>query len=191
MKPLKHMYSNDRKAPRMRKAAFSKIVVTKELFEKFKKEFPEHKIEWKQFYQSWLDISKKVRHEAMHNPLGVKLGSYLGELKLQYIPYKFLAIDNGTSQKEGITLPYLNIQNKGKVPRIKWERRWAVKFNKILQFYAFDATRDLNRIARDYMNDDNADKVRVARVTIGGHSVWRQKFKINEHNKTNNGLSKK
>ena len=184
---MKPTYSNDRKAPRMRKGEFSKMVVTKELFEKFKKEFPEYnKLLWRQFYQTWLDIAKKVRHEAIYNPLGIKLGSYLGELKLQYIPYKFIAIDNGVSDKEGFKVPFLNIDRKGKVPRIKWERRWAVKFNKILQFYAFDPTRDLNKIASRYINEDNGDKIRTARVTIGGHSVWRPKIKANEYKPSNN-----
>lgn len=31
------------------------------------------------------------------------------------------------------------------------------------------------------MREDNIEKIRVARVTIGGHSVWRQKIKTNEY----------
>lgn len=178
MKPTKPIYSNDRKAPRMRKGEFSKLVVTPELFEKFKKEFPEYiNLTWKEFYRYWLDITEVIRYEAIYNPLGCKLGSYLGELKLQYIPYKFKAVDNAVSNKEGESLNFLNIETKGKVPRIKWERRAAVRFNKILQFYAFDETRELNRLATKYIREDNADKIRVARVTISGYSVWRQKNK--------------
>lgn len=184
---MKPTYSNDRKAPRMRKGEFSKMVVTKELHDKFIKEFPEYKdMSWKDFYQYWLEIAAKARHEAIYNPLGVKLGSYLGELKLQFIPYKFKAINKAASEIEGTPIPYLNIETKGKVPRIKWERRWAVKFNKILQFYAFDETRELNKLATQYMREDNIEKIRIARVTIGGHSVWRQKFKTNEHKTSGN-----
>jgi hypothetical protein len=154
------------------------MVVTIDLFEKFKKEFPEYnKMVWKDFYHRWLDIAERIRHEAIYNPLGCKLGSYLGELKLQWIPYKFEAIDKATSEKMGEKIPYLNIETKGKVPRIKWERRAAVKFNKILQFYAFDETRDLTNLAAQYMREDNISKIRVAGVTYGGHSVWRQKIK--------------
>jgi len=175
---VKPVYSNDRKAPRMRKAEFSKMVVTNELFKKFKKEFPEYKnLTWKEFYQYWLDIAKKIRYEAIYNPLGVKLGSYLGELKMQFIPYKFKAVDRGKSDEVGEKIHHLNIETKGKVPRIKWERRHAVKFNKILQFYAFDETRDVKTLAAEYIRNDNVDKIRTARVTISGHSVWRKKFK--------------
>ena len=159
---MKPTYSNDRKAPRMRKAEFSKSVITNELFKKFKKEFPEYKnLTWKEFYQYWLDIAKKIRYEVIYNPLGVKLGSYLGELKMQFIPYKFKAVDYGKSIELGEKVPYLNIETKGKVPRIKWERRQAVKFNKILQFYAFDETREVKELAKKYIRDDNVDKIRT------------------------------
>src|SRR5688572_24406868 len=167
------MYQNDRSAPRMRKGEFSKMVITKKLYKSFLKEFPEYKdMTWRQFYDSWLEIAKEVRHEAIMNPLGVKLGSYLGELKLQYLPYKFKAIDPKTADGS----EYININTKSKVGTIKWERRWAVKFNSILQFYAFDETRELHILAYP-RTIENPETIRVARNTLGGVSVWRQKMK--------------
>jgi hypothetical protein len=174
---VKPTYSNDRSAPRMKKGEFSKLVITKDLYKKFLKQFPEHKeMTWKEFYQNWLDIAERIRYEAIYNPLGVKLGSYIGELKLQYLPYKFEAKDHKSSAELGEKVNYLNIDSRGKVPKIKWERREAVKRNKILQFYAFDETRELNRLAFGYV-EQNPHKLRTARVTLGGHSVWRQKIK--------------
>jgi hypothetical protein len=181
----KRVYSNDRKAPRMKKAKFSKHVITMELYLKFIKEFPEYKdITWQEFLDIWNSIAQKVRWEAVHNPLGVKLGSYLGEIKVQFLPYKFEASDRAKSEELGEKVIHLNIIDKGKVCRIKWERRWAVKFNKILQFYAFDETRDVHTILKAYMVD-NSDKLRIARVTLGGVSVWRQKM-YNEYKKGKN-----
>lgn len=167
---MKPVYSNDRTAPRMKKGEFSKMVITKKLLTKFKDEFPEYKnMDWKTFYQTWLEIADMIRYEAIYNPMGVKLGSYLGELKLQYLPYKLKAEDFDLSQKEGTKLNYLNIDIKGKNVKIKWERREAVKRNKVLQFYAFDQTRELNRLSATYM-EKNSDKLRTARVTLGGHA---------------------
>lgn len=161
----------------MRKGEFSKMVITKELFTRFKKEHPEHKnLTWEQFYKYWLDIANKIRQEAITNPLGVKLGFHCGELKLQYLPYKYQAVDHNESEKLGEETTYLNLTNKGKVAKIKWERRQAVKTNKILQFYAFDPTREMDRMADKHIKM-HPDKLRVARVTLGGHSVWRQKMK--------------
>lgn len=174
---MKPVYSNNRKAPRMKKGEFSKMVVTMELYMKFVEQFPEYKdMSWREFYQNWLDIAETTRHEAIHNPLGVRLGSHLGELKLQFLPYKFEANNYAASSQVGEKIPHLNLETRGKVPKIKWERRYAVKFNKILQFYAFDETRELNKLAAKYV-PNNLEKIRVARVTLGGPSVWRQKIK--------------
>jgi len=161
----------------MRKGEFSKMVITKELYKKFLREFPEYKdMQWEDFFNHWMAIASKIRHEAIWNPLGIKLGSHTGEIKLQYLPYKLKAMDYHSSEQIGEKTTFLNLTERGKVPKIKWERRWAVKFNKILQFYAFDETRDLNKIAHDYIQK-HPDRLRTARVTLGGVSVWRQKFK--------------
>lgn len=182
---MKPTYSNDRKAPRMRKGPFSKTVVTKDLYERFLKDYPEYEgMTWREFYDNWCEIAERIRYHCIHNPLGVKLGSYTGELKFQYLPHKFKAIDHATSQKEGEKKEHLNITERGKVPKIKWERRWAVKFNKILQFYAFDETRQINDIAREFMQE-NSDKLRTARNTLGGPSVWRQKTNYNDQKTSN------
>jgi len=174
---VKPTYSNDRKAPRMKKGQFSKMVITKDLWRRFRKEYPEYaEIEWREFYDTWCEIAERIRYHCIYNPLGVKLGAYTGELKFQYLPHNFKAKDHHLSEQEGVQINHLNIDAKGKVPKIKWERRWAVKFNKILQFYAFDETREINVLAYKYMLD-NPDKLRVARNTLGGPSVWRQKMK--------------
>lgn len=161
----------------MRKGEFSKTVVTRELYTKFKKEFPEHKsTSWNEFYALWLEIAGKIRQETVYNPLGIKLGAYCGELKVQYIPYLLKTTDYQASTELGHKVPFMNLETRGKVFRVKWERREAVKRNKILQFYAFDATREMNRMAHTYFKL-HPEKLRTARVTLGGHSVWRQKTK--------------
>lgn len=165
-------HSMDRKAPRMRKAKFSQQVVSKDLYKRFKEQFPEHTISWTEFYNCWEEIAETIREECVYNPLGVKLGSYTGELKLQYITFK--AGNYVASEELGEKVNHVNLLTKGKVARLKWERRWAVKRNKILQFFAFEPTRKLKMIAKKY-TDANPDKIRVARDTTGGYSVWRKK----------------
>jgi len=168
------VYSSDPKAPRMKKGDFSITVVTKDLWKQFKIEHPEYsKLTWDEFYQYWKDISYTIRKEVVENPLGVKLGSYTGEIKLQYLPHKFKAEDPRATQDLGERVNHLNITNRGKVAKIKWERRWAVRFNKMLQFFAFKATREIEDLANKYILD-NPDKLRVARNTLGGYSIWRQ-----------------
>lgn len=170
---MKPTYTNDKKAPRMKKGEFSKMVITRELYNRFKKEFPQYKdMAWVEFYNNWLEIAAKVRSEGVTNPLGVKLGFFCGELKVQYVPYKFKTRDRNDPAGH----PHLNLKTRGKVGKVKWERREAVKRNKILQFYAFDETREMTCLAHQYI-EEHGDKLRVSRITIGGHSVWRQKTK--------------
>jgi hypothetical protein len=168
----------------MKKGKFSKMVVTKELHKRFCETYPEHKMTWEQFYKLWQDIAAKIRYHTIRNPLGVKLGSYTGELKFQYLPYKFKGKDYNGSEKAGESINHLNIISKGKTGKVKWERRWAVKFNKVLQFYAFDETRELNKMADKYASEF-PELIRISRNTLGGHSIWRDKKYRYEYKKTN------
>lgn len=160
----------------MRKGKYSKQIVTRELWRNFIKKYPEYKnMSWDTFYSYWKDIAKIIREESITNPLGVKLGSYTGELKFQYLPKKFDAYskDNRLSEEMGEKIKHLNIITRGKVAKIKWERRWAVKFNKMLQFFAFEETREMNSLSKKHI-DASPEKLRMARNTLGGFSVWRQ-----------------
>jgi len=127
----------------------------------------------KELNTAWRDIATMIRQEAITNPLGVKLGSYTGEIKLQYLPIKFDAYNHAASEEVGEKRKHMNLVTRGKVARIKWERRWAVKFNKMLQFLAFVPTREMCSLAKKH-TDAFPEKLRVSRNTLGGKSIWRQ-----------------
>jgi hypothetical protein len=167
------MFTANQKAPRMGKAAFSTQVFTRELYKKFLREFPEYKeLTWKEFKTCWEEITATIREEGVMNPLGVKLGFYLGEIKTQFLPHKKKAVDRKASAEAGEVVTHLNLVTRGKVAKIKWERRWAVNFNKILQLYAFEPDQKMNKIAKTYI-PENPEKLRVARITLGGKRTWR------------------
>lgn len=171
MKPIKI----DRKGPRMRKGKYSRQVVSKEAWKDFIENNPDYRnMTWNEFYQNWKEIAETIRNEVVTNPLGVKLGFYTGELKVQYLPHKFdRAMDKTASEEAGEHLTYVNLVTRGKVAIIKWERRWAVKFNRMLQFFAFESNREINKLAETYIKS-HPDSVRTARNTMGGYSIWRQ-----------------
>lgn len=158
----------------MRKGKFSKQVITRELWSKFIVDFPEYKdLTWDEFRVCWDDVADTIRTESITNPLGVKLGRLTGELKFQYLPHKFKAVDHNVTEELGEEIKHLNINTKGKVGSINWIRRWAVKFNKRLQFWTFQEDRKMNVLAKKYATEF-PEKLRVARNTLGGFSVWRQ-----------------
>jgi hypothetical protein len=166
----------DKKGPRMKKGQFSKSVVTKELYSQFKKDHPEYKdMTWDSFFDYWKEIAETIREESIKNPLGVKLGSYTGEIKLQYLPYKFqknFVRDEKVAAELGGNQKYTSIVTKGKQAKIKWERRWAAKFNRMLQLYAFEPTREMLGMAKEQCLSF-PEKIRMSRNTTGG-STWRK-----------------
>jgi hypothetical protein len=172
--PSRPIYSNDRRAPRMKKGKYATAVITRALFNEFKEKHPEHtEVCWTRFQKLWDDLAQTIREQTVHNPLGVKLGSYTGELKYQHLPHKFQAENKKDSAEAGEPVMNLNIVNRGKVGKIKWERRWAVKFNKMLQFFAFTPTREIKKLADKY-TEAHPHQIRTSRNTLGGYSVWRQ-----------------
>lgn len=169
---MRPVYENNRNAPRMKKGKYSKNIVSTDAWKRFKAAFPEHNITWKDFYSAWCDIAETVRTEAVENPLGVKLGSYTGELKVQFTPKKIETLDVLTSEEVGEGLGFLNLNTRDKVIKVKWERRWAVRFNRFLQFFAFDPVREIQESASKYA-DNNSNKIRIARVTVGNNN-WKK-----------------
>lgn len=168
------VYHNDRKAPRMRKGKFSIQIINKDLLKEFKKTHPEYsEMKWDEFKLLWDDLALTIRKEVVDNPLGVKLPKFTGELKVQYIPSRnHEAIDEKRSGELGVKVKHLGVQTRGKSGIVKWERRWAVKFNKMLQFFAFNATRKLSNMAAVKFDSD-PEKIRMSRNTLGGKNIWR------------------
>lgn len=160
--------------PRFTKTEFTKNVITKDSFKEFKVKNPEFsKMKIEEFRRIWRSITDKICQDIVYNPLGVKLPHYLGELKCQYLPYNFEAINPKILKDTGEKVPHLNIITKDKVAKIKWERRRAVTSNTSLQFYGFDPHREITTLANKHITE-NPEKVRISRVTVKGHSIWRQ-----------------
>lgn len=168
------MFNVDRKAPRMGKAEFSTHVLTKELYANFVRAFPQYRaLDWPSFRACWEDIAKTVQTETIFNPLGVKLPFYLGELKLQFLPYRYRAVDRHQSVELGEEVRHLNLATRGKVAKIKWERRRAVNSNKVLQYFGFCNDRKMNKLANQHLTE-NPERVRIARTTLGGRRSLRK-----------------
>lgn len=155
----------DKKAPRFGKGKFSTSIINKKaLHKKFIQKNPQYKdVPWEKIVSIWDNITDEIKNQVVTNPLGVKLRYYLGDLKLQYVPYKLKAT---TLNGEEI-LRDVNIHSRGKVAILKWERRNVVKYNKWLQYFAFDPIRNL-QISASNAIFNNPEKFRTARVTLGG-----------------------
>ena len=159
---------SDRKGPRFRRKEYTYKISIDELFEEFIKNYPEYKLTKKEFQHIWLDILvPEIQNETVNNPLGFKAPFYIGEFKLQWLPYRPEKYDFDHKTKTGEEVPRINLQNGGKYHKLKWERRNAVRYNRWLQFYGFTHNREIDRLAKKKLAENPGD-MRVSRVTLGG-----------------------
>lgn len=137
------------KGPRFKKTPWKVDVVTRELFKNFRKDYPEFKsTTFERFRDIWRNIiAPEIRHEWIHNPLGIKLPYYIGELKLNWVPYK--------------NPHFPNMEYGGKTPKIAWERRNAVRYTPTLQFFGMEPCRLVEEAAKKKARYDNKE-IRVA-----------------------------
>lgn len=149
----KEIRENNRKGPRLGKGEFSTIIVCEDLYDKWIKDNPEYKkISFKEFKIIWNEIAKEVRKQTCYNALGVNLPFYTGETKIQFIPVDVKGVDRGTSNEIGEKANHLNINTKGKIAKITWQRRNACKFNKMLHLFGFEQDRLLSQEANEALN---------------------------------------
>lgn len=169
----KRIYKQNRNAPRVKRAEFTHLVINKHLWRAFINENPDFaEMTYSRFRECWAAITKTIMKEAITNPLGVKLPNYLGEIKFQFLPYKFEAFDRDLSYELEEPIKFINISTIGKVGKVKWERRQAVRFNRILQFYSFSANARFCKLAKERVEED-PHSVRVSMVTMGRRRVWK------------------
>jgi|LakMenE01Jun11ns_1017448.scaffolds.fasta_scaffold9946141_2 hypothetical protein len=156
------------KGPRFVKTEYMYQIFSDDLYNTFIKDYPEYKnISKDEFKRIWINIlAPEIRKESIKNPLGLKLPFYNGELKLQWLPYRMKAPERKHKKETGEDIPiiYLNTQNK--IGKVKWERRNAVRYNRWLQFYAFEPHREMEKMAKKRIDESN--DIRVSRVTLGG-----------------------
>lgn len=153
------------KKPRFGKSGFIYHIFTrKNFYKEFKEAYPEYSDKsWNEIRDTWDDISKEFRHQIAKNPLGIKLKYYIGELKFQYLPYKMKTMLKVSEEESQRTI---NLHNRGKTGILKWERRFAVRYNKWLQYFAFDACDLLKKEANNTVLED-PDSIRTSRITTG------------------------
>lgn len=137
MSDKKPVYKNILTLPRMKKMEFSSILINREFYanEISPKDLG---ISYEEFLSIWEKITDKIKQQVSSNPLGVNLPFFLGELKVNYLPYKIPLVDDVSSQEIGIEVPRLYLNSKGKRASIVWERKKARRFNNILNIYAFE-----------------------------------------------------
>lgn len=132
-------YENGISLPRLGKAKYSKILITEELWKQAILDNPEFKgMSYKEFQEIWEMIATSFKDTVINNALGIKAPFFIGEWKIQYLPYRQAVQNYKGSEEAGEKVPYLNLHTKGKTLKLVWERRNARRYNRALDLYAFE-----------------------------------------------------
>lgn len=161
----KEIYENGSSLPRLGKGKYSKILITEELWKEAIANNPDYKeMSYKEFQRIWKAIADSFKDTVINNPLGVKAPFFMGEWKIQYLPYRLEVIDHASSNELGEQIPFLNLHTKGKVCKLMWERRNARRYNRVLDLYAFEALQQgfRDEVAKAIMK--NPERYRVTRL---------------------------
>lgn len=142
----------DRKAPRMSKAEFTYDVLTKELYEKWKKENPKFKhFSFSQFEKEWLNIAQLIWKECSENTDGVRLPFFTGEIAVKYVTSYKQPIDNNDNVPNEIA--HLNWNSNGRLAKIVWTIQYSRKFNKYCRLFCFQAYREFQQRVSKALNE--------------------------------------
>lgn len=158
------VYENGTSLPRLGKAKYSTLLITEELWKEAIAQNPEYQgMTYKKFQDIWEAIATSFKETVIENPLGIKAPFFIGEWKIQYLPYRLGVQDWKSSEEIGEKVPFLNLHTKGKVCKLIWERRAARRYNRALDLYAFEPLQQgfRDEVAKAIMK--NPERYRVSR----------------------------
>lgn len=128
---------------RFRSEKYTKKIITKELYEKWIKKYPEYsKFSFKEFKNFWKTLSDKYIKTVCETPHGVKLGLNLGEIALKYIISQNTNRNYNSSKLANEDVGHLNFGTSGKNGKIVWSIAQVRKINTELPLIAFQACRN-------------------------------------------------
>jgi hypothetical protein len=158
------IYTNGLSLPRLGKAKYSKLLVTNELWKQAIAENPEFKgMKYREFLEIWEAIATTFKETIIENPLGLKAPFFIGEWKVQHLPYRPKTQDYKASEEVAKKIPFLNLHTKGKTGKLIWERKSARRYNRALDLYAFEPLQQGFRDEVSKALQRNPERYRVAR----------------------------
>jgi len=152
---------------RYRPTKYTKKVITKELYNKWKKTYPEYShysfLEFKKF---WKMLANEYKEEVVSNSHGVRLSFYMGDMSLKYVVSTETNKNYKSSNEVGEPVGHLNLITSGKNGKIVWSIDYARKFNNQLPIVAFQSCRDFTHKAAEAFRE-NPELFRITKVSKG------------------------
>ncbi len=129
---------------RYRPTKYTKKVISIELYQKWKKLYPEYsKYSFLEFKRFWLSLASKYKETICSNTHGIRLPFYMGDISLKYIVTSKLNRNYKFAKEVNVEVGYMNFATNGKQGKIVWSVDYARKFNAELPLIGFQGCRDL------------------------------------------------
>lgn len=165
---------------RYRPTKYTKKVITKDLYSKWIKEYPEYSIySYKDFYNFWILLSKEYIDTIVTNTHGVRLSFYMGDLSLKYVTSSNLNRNYKKSIEAKTPTGHLNFITSGKNGKIVWSVDYARKFNSELPLIAFKSCRNFTiKAASAFKNTPElyritkASKGNIEAILVNNHKDY-------------------
>ena len=138
------------------KTKYVRKSISRDLFNKWKKQHPEYKERIKTYSEFWnycKDILIEYVDNVLTNGQGVRLPFYMGDLSLKYVPITYKPIDFEKSKNNNKEINYLNFITNGRVGKIVWSCEHAKRFNKFLPISGFQASTRLLKGAKNALKE--------------------------------------
>lgn len=171
---------------RFRPTAYTKKVISKELYKKWKKAYPEYsKYSFSDFKNFWKIISNEYKHVVVNTTHGVRLSLYMGDISLKYVISSDLNRNYKNSNEAKEPVGHLNLITSGKNGKIVWSVDYARKFNCELPMLGFETCRNFTKMAsKSFLENPElfritrASKRNVEAIIAKNHPNYSRKNKI-------------
>jgi len=162
---------------RFRVEKYTKKIISKELYKKWKKENPENsKYSYKDFCNFWKLIADKYTDTVCENPHGVKLSPNMGEISLKYVTSNVINKNYVSSKLANTPVKHLNFITNGKNGKIVWSVAYVRKINSELPLIGFTACRNFTVKAAKAFKE-TPELFKISRASIANIKAINDKVK--------------
>lgn len=152
---------------RYRPIKYTKKVISKELYKKWKETYPEYsKYSYKEFCKYWSLIANEYKNLICSNTHGIRLPFYMGDISLKYVTSTDINKNYKASNETNDSVGHLNFITSGKNGKIVWSIDYARKFNCELPLVGFQSCRDLTKRAA-FSFRENPELFRITKISKG------------------------
>lgn len=152
---------------RYRPTKYTKKVISKELYEKWRKAFPEYsRYSFRDFKRFWNMLASEYKEATVTNSHGIRLPFYMGDISLKYIISSDINRNYNSSKIANEPVAHLNLITSGKNGKIVWSIDYQRKFNSELPLLGFQSCRNFTEMAGNSFKE-TPELFRITKVSRG------------------------